>query len=257
MPDQRQHARTTPDDWVEATLLLAAHGSAFEGGRNHILHRHAEAIAKRFLFARVQPVALNGSPSLDDALSGVATKFIYIGPLFMSAGKLANGLSSDVASRLSKAGPTPQKLYTCPPLGTWSEITDLIELRAAGLATKGEARPDETSILVVGHGSTHDPAANDSLEWHADRLRRRMIFQNVNTAYLEGEPQASHVVRKLRPPAVVVGFFAGGDCHASEDLPQLVETHAPHARLSGAIGEDDLIPDILLSQVAGCSESIR
>ncbi len=239
---------------TDSALILVGHGSTRGGGSNPALHAHAAALRARRLFAEVYTAALYGAPAPSDALaaakaSGVHN--IYIAPLFMSDGQFARvilprALGTDRPS--NRSGPC---VRVCGPLGLRPELTALILRRATEAATRAGLVPGASELLLIGHGSTRDPASHAATEWHAGQARAAGAFQAVRTAFLDQAPFLDGVLRIRTRPAIAVGLFAAGDLHAGADVPRLIAAHnGPPIQCVEAIGEDPVIPDLVLAQVS-------
>ena len=254
----RLHSRLAPAiepaGLADSALILVGHGSTRGGGTNPALQAHAAALRTRGLFAAVYAAALYGAPAPSDALAAARASGvhdIYIAPLFMSDGQftrviLPHALGTDLPS--NRAGPC---VRVCGPLGLRPELTALILRRACELATRAGLAPEASELLLIGHGSTRDPASHAAAEWHASQARVVGAFQAVRTAFLDQVPYLGDVLHARTRPAIAVGLFAAGDLHAGTDVPRLIATHdGPPIQYVEAIGEDPAIPDLVLAQVS-------
>lgn len=243
-----------PAELADSALILAGHGSARGSGANPALQAHADALRARHHFAAVHAAALYGTPSPSEALAAAAAsgaRHITIAPLFMCDGQFTRTIlprAFGIDGQHSQTGP---RVRVCEPLGLRPELTTLLLRRAGELAARVGLEPGITELLLIGHGSTRDPASQLAVDRHAARARAAGVFQTVRTAFLDQAPYLTDVLRARTRPAIAVGLFAAGDVHAGTDIPQLIAAHdGPPIHCVEAIGADPAIPDLVLAQVA-------
>jgi sirohydrochlorin ferrochelatase len=137
------------------------------------------------------------------------------------------------------------RLY--PPLGLYPALTELIVRRALERVETMGLSPGETTLVLVGHGSTKSPASRQATEFHAVRARARSPFRKIWSAYLDEAPYVHETLAALSGPAIVCGLFVENGRHAGQDLPELIRAHGmadPH--YLGAIGADPAIITLIL-----------
>jgi sirohydrochlorin cobaltochelatase len=243
-------------EWQQSALIIVGHGSAGNPRANRVLVEHAEALARRRLFAEVHATALHGGmPAPSQILSGIRTRRAYIVPLLMCDGRTAQ---DDMPSAFGLTGPTaaadaaalPAALL-CPPVGTHPQVADLITRRVLErLALLGLAAGD-TAVLLVGHGSPNNSASQAATEAQAERVRRQGLFRDVVTAYLEQPPLLAEVLHAVAPPLAVVGLFAAPGVHATHDVETAIAARGGTGiSYLGAIGGDEQIAEIILAVAA-------
>ena len=250
-PATRPGARAAPD-WAHAALVLVGHGSARDGGANAGLLAQAAGLRARRLFAEVRAAALNGAPAPAAALAGLDADRVYLAPLFMCEG---TSLRVALPRAFGLAGPATwrggREVVLCPPLGLMPGLSRLVLARAAAAARDRGLRPEDATLLLVGHGSPRDPASRRVTLWHAGNARAAAVFGRVEVASLDEPPWLETVLRHLRGPAIAVGLFADNNRHAGDDLPAAIARHATAPVLSlGAIGADPGVLDLVPAQVA-------
>lgn len=245
---------TKPADLAAGALILAGHGTTRGGGANPALQAHADAVRARGQFVAVHAAALYGTPSPREALAAAAAsgaRHITIAPLFMCDGQFTRTVLPRAFGLDGRRHPTGPRVRMCDPLGLRPELTALLLRRASELAVRAGWTPDATEMLLIGHGSTRDPASQRAVDRHAARARAAGVFQTVRTAFLDQAPYLADVLRARTQPAIAVGLFAAGDLHAGTDIPRLIAAHdGPPIHCVEAIGADPAIPDLVLAQVA-------
>lgn len=82
------------------------------------------------------------------------------------------------------------------------------------------ARPEDTVLLIVGHGAADAPTAAGAVTSHARAIASREIFADVRSGFLRQEPFAKSVLGQIGGRSVVVvPHFAADGYIAGEVLP--------------------------------------
>ena len=158
--------------------------------------------------------------------------------------------------------------------GTSPNMTDLLLRRAADVAPA--ARPAETTLFIVGHGTDLNDNSAAAAKREVERIRATGKYAEVFNAYMEEEPLISrwHEIAS-QPDVVVVPFFIADGLHSYQDIPVLlgIQEEAGAAasesqvfrrnpyRIRGrmlhyanAIGTEPLFADLILDQVRSFDE---
>jgi sirohydrochlorin cobaltochelatase len=210
------------------------------------------------LFAEVRAAVLYGAPGSEQALVGLRAPEVILAPMLMCDGHCARvvlprafGLAGPVTSRFG------HRFRICPPVGLQPSLTRLILTRAQALAFRQGLLPRNVSLLLIGHGSTRDPASRRATLWHAAGAREVSVFGSVGVAFLDEEPFLAQALSALKGPTVAVGLFAADGLHASADVPRCIARHAfVSVDYLGAIGEDPGVVDLVLEQVAAVGGTV-
>lgn len=109
----------------------------------------------------------------------------------------------------------------------------------------------QEALLLVGQGSERFGPPGQLLRAHADRLRARRLFQDVEAACLAGEPNLTTALRKITARTIhVVPFFMSNGYLVSTLLPKLLAQAATdesrHLHIHSAVGEHPDLADLLL-----------
>jgi sirohydrochlorin cobaltochelatase len=252
MSSTRSRFRPAPatenEAWRRAALVLVAHGTG-EGG-NAALKRHVSALEARHLFAEVAGATLTGGPDPDKILDAIQAPESYVVPFFMTDGTAVRDI---LHRRLGLTGPVTERggrrIVLSAPVGLNPRLSKLIVRRAQALARERAITPETATLLLVGHGSTRNPASRRTTEAHATRARKGDIFAAVATAYLDEQPTLDQSVASLVGPAVAVGLFSEDGLHASQDVPPILAARKPAVPYLGAIGSDPEMADLIIDQV--------
>jgi sirohydrochlorin cobaltochelatase len=229
-------------------LVLVAHGTA-EGG-NAALNSHVSALAQRRVFAEVAGAALTGGPDPDEVLARIKAPVTYVVPFFMTDGTAVRDI---LYRRLRLEGTVTERdgrrIVLSAPVGLNAGLADLIVHRAQTLAGDHAIGPETATLVLVGHGSTRNPASRRTTEAHAARARQSGVFAAVATAFLDEAPTLAQVLAALDGPALAVGLFTEDGLHASQDVPPILAARTPEVPYLGAIGPDPGMADLILDQV--------
>ena len=150
----------------------------------------------------------------------------------------------------------------CEPVGNHPFVTELLLTRAHEIAP--DAKPTETALLIVAHGTELNDNSAIAAKREAERIRARGEFASVDNAYMEEPPLiANWDLVTTAPNVIVVPFFIADGLHSYEDIPKLLGIECtgmdvfgknPH-RLrgrslyyAGAIGTDPRFADIIVEQ---------
>lgn len=85
------------------------------------------------------------------------------------------------------------------------------------------ARDDfsQTTLIILGHGSTQDAEAGASVFQHAAFLRKKAIFKSVREAFWKQEPNIDQVMHEVSEPIVcIVPLFASEGHFADAVIPR-------------------------------------
>ena len=106
------------------------------------------------------------------------------------------------------------------------------------------ASPEDTVLLIVGHGAADAPTAADAVTSHARDIASRGIFADVRSGFLRQEPFAKSVLGEIGDRSVVVvPHFAADGYIVGEVLPDELGIE-DGTTLTKAIGSHPDIPAV-------------
>jgi len=255
----------------ESALVIVGHGSTVNPDSSAPTWDHADAIRQRRIFAEVQCAFWKEEPSLRQVLYGVESKDIYIVPNFISEGYftlkvIPRELELDGALTCRDG----RVLKYCEPVGNHEQMTDVLLHRAAEVAPGVPL--DETSLVIVGHGTQLNDNSAVAAKKQVEAIRQRACYGEVLAAYMEEPPLvADWATLTTKPNVVGVPFFVSDGLHSYQDIPVLlgIESDTGLAasqrnvfrrnpyQLNGrtlyyasAIGTEPLFADVIVDQVA-------
>ena len=209
-------------------------------------------------------------PNLRDVWGLVRADDVYVVPNFISAGYFTQTV---IPRELSLAGAVTLRgartVKYCEPVGGHAHMTDLLLKRAREFAP--DVRPDETCLVIVGHGTLRDKNSSAAVKEQVRRIEARGLYAHVLGMFMEEEPFVADWHRVATQPNVVaVPFFIADGLHSYQDIPVLmgIQTEtgpaASHAEIfrrnpfrlhdrtlfyAGAIGTEPGFAELILDQV--------
>src|SRR5256885_15592809 len=209
-----------------AALLIAAHGSTVNPDSSAPTLAHAAEIRRRKLFAEVACAFWKEEPSLRDALflfDPEAIREVYVVPNFISEGYFTQTViprELELNGRTTKRS-SGQIWKYCEPVGNHPLMTELLVQRAREIAP--DVPENQTSLLIVAHGTDLNENSAVAAKREAERIRRLGRYANVLNVYMEEFPLVSDWrVLTNTPNVVVVPFFISDGLHSYQDIPVML-----------------------------------
>lgn len=204
-----------------------------------------------------------------------AIREVYVVPNFISEGYFTQTViprELELDGRVTERV-TGQVWNYCEPVGNHPAMTELLLQRATEIAP--EADPADTSLLIVGHGTSLNDNSAVAAKREVEAIGRLNRYAVVMNTYMEEAPLISDWAKLTQTRnVVVVPFFIADGLHSYEDIPVLLGIEAapsgsasarlragevfrrnPH-HLNGralyyasAIGTDARFADVIVEQV--------
>jgi sirohydrochlorin cobaltochelatase len=254
----------------ESSLIVVGHGSTVNPDSSTPTFAHADKIRQKGIFAEVICAFWKEEPSLREVLRMVETQEVYVVPHFISEGYFTQKV---IPRELELSGPVTRRddkvIKYCEPVGNHPHMTDLLLTRAVRIAPS--VAPEETSLLIVGHGTGLNENSAIAVKTQVKEIQSRNIYAEVGAAYMEEEPLISDWPSLTHNPyVIVVPFFISDGLHSYEDIPVLLGIQSKstgaasqqevfrknpfilHGRTlfyASAIGTDPMMADIILEMV--------
>jgi sirohydrochlorin cobaltochelatase len=263
-------------------LVVVAHGSHLNPDSSAPANNHADTIRETGVFDEVRTGFWKEEPSLREVLRTVEADEVYVVPLFISEGYFteqviprelrleewdvdqwdSDGLSADSATLA--AGDVEKTVHYCGPVGTHESMTDVLIRRAESVTGDPDVGP-EFGFAVVGHGTERNENSAKAIEYHADRIRERGRFDEVQALYMDEEPEVDDVTDFFESEdVVVVPLFVSDGFHTQEDIPEdmgLTDDYrmgydvpagvdGHRIWYAGAVGTEALTADVVLERSA-------
>lgn len=256
----------------DAGLLLLGHGSTENPDSSEPTWVCADEIRRRGLFGEVRCAFWKEEPTFRQAWQLFDAGEIYVVPNFISEGYFTRQV---IPRELGLGGERTlwiggKTIHYCDPVGVHDSMTGLLLHRARDTAPG--VPPAETSLLIVGHGTSLDANSAKAIQAQVARiLESGAGYAEVRDAYMEEAPFVAEWDRiTTAPHVVVVPFFIADGLHSFQDIPVLLGLtdepppaasrneifHQTPAALRGrrlyysrAIGTDPALVEVILDQV--------
>jgi sirohydrochlorin cobaltochelatase len=231
-------------------LLLAAHGERSDGALNGGIVRLPEMLRARGITQEIATGFITGTPSIPDGLRALRADEIIVYPLLLSDGYFTRIRLPHILESAMEAD-RPRTIRMLPPIGLDPALVPLLIKRLVGTAEGRDLAPSESSVILLAHGSSSDPASRIAAERIAHSLGRHTRFRAVRLALLEESPSVREAASDLPGPIIVFGLFVGEGMHGRRDAPRLVkELRRPDAAFAGTLAQLDGIADLVAEAVA-------
>jgi sirohydrochlorin cobaltochelatase len=210
----------------DGALLVAGHGSTVNPDSSAPTLAHAAEIRRRNIFADVQCAFWKEEPSLRDAIflfDPDTIKNVCVVPNFISEGYFTQTViprELELNGRITKRA-NGQTWNYGEPVGNHPLMTELLVQRAREIAP--DVPENQTSLLIVAHGTDLNENSAVAAKREAERIRRLGRYANVLNVYMEEFPLVSDwLVLTNTPNVVVVPFFISDGLHSYEDIPVML-----------------------------------
>lgn len=273
-----------PLEFRDAALVLLAHGSTLNAGSADPAILHRNALRARGLFAEVHAAFWKQEPFVGGALRRVTASRVFLVPLFVAEGWFT-GHVLPRALGLRRPGEEGfarvqfrdgRTVHWAGAVGSHPSMTEVLLARAAGVVAAHPfpraPRPEETALVLVGHGTAYSRGSRDAMESQVALLRQRSAYAETMAVFLEEEPRVDRCLDLCRSRnLVVLPFFISDGLHTREDIPVLLgePESAVRQRLSAgrptwpnptqrsgrrvwvaaAVGSEPALADVILERV--------
>ena len=219
MSGTRSPSRAAPaiEPQARPVLLIVSHGERGGSGDDRFAYDLVERLRGTAGFAQVQACFLSKEPSLKTVSSALPPGPLIIYPLFMADGYFVN-----TAIPRQLACENALEVAVLTPLGLHPELPALVARLAMEAAAANRADPQSHELLLVAHGSRHEPASRLATEDVAGKLRRMGLFAGVSVSFLEEQPFVADQLADISRPVIIAGLFAGQGMHGAGDVPEAV-----------------------------------
>ncbi len=279
------------DDFSNDALVLIAHGSTVNVQSSAPTRRMVEIIRQQAIFAEVACAFRLEEPKITEVTDLVESNRVFVTPITISEGLFTEEtIPFDLGlCRKGECGcPVGQcnfpregqingkKLIYCKPVGTHACMTDVLSALARDIVRRHpfpcEPRPDETALIIAGHGTKKNANSRKAIEAQVELIRARGEYAEVLPAFMEETPLISDCYKATQAKYIVmVPFFIADGLHTVEDIPVLLgeselrvkerlEAKQPTWRnpterkgklvwYTEAIGNEPHLPEVILERV--------
>src|SRR5712691_11634826 len=169
-------------------LLIVGHGSTVNPDSSAPTLAHAAEIRRRKVFVDVECAFWKEEPSLRDALflfDPHEVGEVYVVPNFISEGYFTQTViprELELNVKITERA-NGQIWNYCEPVGNHPLMTELLVQRARDIAPG--IPENETSLLIVAHGTDLNENSAVAAKREAERIRRLGCYANVLNVYME------------------------------------------------------------------------
>jgi sirohydrochlorin cobaltochelatase len=218
------------DDFSDAALVLLGHGSTQNAGSAAPVFQHAARLRRRKIFVEVREAFWKQEPRVQNVLSEISARRVFIVPLFISEGYFSDQMipralgfppgQSTLNSQLST-------FFFCKPIGTHESMAAVVLDRAIEVAKKfpfpRQPKPTDTTLFIAGHGTDRNENSRKAVERQVELMRAKNLYADVHGIFLEEEPRIGNCYSLARTKnIVIVPFFISDGMHTREDIPVLL-----------------------------------
>jgi sirohydrochlorin ferrochelatase len=213
----------------------------------HELERLCEYVKELGGYTSVEYCFLEvAKPSLKEKLEECAKKYkyIYVFPYFLHKG-LKYSMTVNFVKSLNQKG-----IYVVEDvLGVHEKLIEVVLDRALSAISD---KPQNYSVLLIGHGSSYEAEKND-LNRIANLLKEKGNFKDVYACFLElCEPTIQQALSQLKNERriLIIPYFLHYGIHMQFDLPrELPNLPNVEIRFAKHLGVDKRIAEIIVEKV--------
>lgn len=238
----------------DTALVILGHGSSIHASSSIPCRLHADTIRRKGVFHSVHCGFLKEAPFIEDCLEHVDAEKVIILPNFLAEGYYTKKV---IPEKLGLADLGDSVIYL-KPLGLDAFIQDVI-IDIAERAMKNW-KPEETTLMLLGHGSTKSATSKDTLLEHMEALREKTDFAQITDLWLEEPP----FIKDWRDSAenkqvLCIPYLIADGQHGGWDIPEMIglkrDIYDPYkahvvgdceVKLTPAIGKSQLMADLIL-----------
>jgi sirohydrochlorin cobaltochelatase len=224
-----------PENFSDAALVIAAHGSTVNENSAAPALQHAEELRRRKIFARVEAAFWKQEPFIDQVVNSMTVPRVFIVPLLISEGYFSEqaiptklGFRSEGEQDFNRSQTRgTQKFYYCRPIGTHESMTEALLSRAKDIVQQfpfpRAPKTHDTSLFIAGHGTTADENSRKAIERQVELIREKNIFGDVHAIFIEEPPVIADCYKlATKKNIIVVPFFISDGMHTVEDIPAML-----------------------------------
>ena len=276
------------EDFSDAALVLAGHGSTLNADSAAPVCRHAAELRRRGIFAQVREGFWKQEPRLAGVLRELLAPRVFVVPMFISDGFFAGEViprelgfcreGESGFSRVQRRG--GQTLFYSEPVGTHPRMTEVLLARAREIVERfpfpRAPKPAETTLFIAGHGTDQNENSRKAIERQAELIRSGNLFAGVHAVFMEEAPRIGECWQLAQTKnAIMVPFFISDGMHSFEDIPVMLgapragvrerlklgqptwrnPTERDGKRLwyTAAVGSEPLMEEIVLDRARECA----
>jgi sirohydrochlorin cobaltochelatase len=223
------------DDFSDAGLVLAGHGSTLNADSAGPTFQHADELRRRGIFSEVHETFWKQEPYFSQVLRGVFARRVFIVPLFISEGYFTEevlprelGFCGKGETNFLRTQPRgEQTLHYCAPVGTHPSMTGVLLARAREIVERfpfpRAPQPAQTTLFIAGHGTGNNENSRKAIEQQVALIRAKNLYADVHAVFMEEEPRVGDCYKLAQTKNLVMTpFFISDGLHSFEDIPVML-----------------------------------
>jgi sirohydrochlorin cobaltochelatase len=278
-------------------LVIVGHGSHLNPGSSDPAFSHADTIRASGAFDEVREAFWKEEPSFREVLRTLESEEVFVVPLFISEGYFTEQViprelrlddwdpadwdsdGTDADHVTVEAEDVGKTVHYCGPVGTHDSMSDVIVQRAISVTgnenvglSGGDQFDEGVGLAVVGHGTERNENSAKAIYYHADQIRDRDRFDEVQAVFMDEDPEVDDVTDFFDSrDIVVVPLFIADGFHTQEDIPEDMdltddyrtgydvpaEVDGHRIWYSGAVGTEPLVADVILERAADAGAAVQ
>jgi sirohydrochlorin cobaltochelatase len=191
------------------------------------------------LFASVTAAYRRGGLGFGEVLDCVDGEAFAVVPLMTSAGWFCEKVLPEMLCENRRFGEV--RVWVAQPVGTHERVFEVVADEVGQGAARHGFASDETTVLVVGHGTERHSESGASTIGLARRMGSVMGWHDVRAAFLDEVPMIEEAFAKAVTRNVIVyPFLVGGGAHARMDVSGRIGLGrhvSEHEDVVGNVGE--------------------
>lgn len=203
---------------------------------------HAQRLRSRDVVDSVRVALYEHEPAreLSDLFAEITADTVYALPMFVAH---VHDTTSAIPGALSYLS---GDVRYCEPIGRSSAITSVLAEQASDCVPAS----DDTSLLLVGFGSSSAPYQRQTAEYHAARLREWTDYGEVVTCYLLQNPAVECARYNVSNDRVVaVPLFVARNPATEEEIPAKLELDRGGIAYADTLGTRPGLTDAIHAEV--------
>jgi sirohydrochlorin ferrochelatase len=212
------------------------------GNARELFETHADRLRTRGVADSVTVATYDTEPvqELREQFGCVSADHVYAVPMAVAH-------SHETVTGIPRAlSYLPGEVTYCEPIGRSPAVTDVIEAKASEQIEAGE----DSSLVLVGFGSSSKPYHRQTTEYHATRLREGTEYGEVLDCYLLQNPTVECVRYNLtNPAAVAVPLFVSQTEATRERIPAKLELDRGGVEYATVLGDHPRMTDALHAEI--------
>ncbi|MCB1377873.1 MAG: hypothetical protein KDK89_05830 [Alphaproteobacteria bacterium] len=198
--------------------MIAAHGDCGGEGGNLLANELARRVRLSKRYDEVVVGYMKAQPSIEEVAAHISSERIRLFPLFMSDGYYVREAIPNRLGIRDGIDALGHHVTIETPLGLLPELPGLLIQASLAVAANAGLQTNATTLLLVAHGSENSPHSAEMARDLRDRMAAENLFRDVVVSYLEEKPFFADQLMACPRPTIVLGLFAGGGMHATEDV---------------------------------------